>query len=73
MASLMLNYGSGGRRVEWYYSDQITAEFWALRFKLAGLNNITVKYKAYDEHYNYNLIRIDDAAMLRKGGANWDS
>jgi hypothetical protein len=53
------NYGSGGRAVEWYYSNEITAGFWSLQFKLAGLSNITVKYKPYDEHYNYNLVRGD--------------
>ena len=51
------NANSGGRRVEWHFSDLDTANFWEARFFEAGYKNIDVEYTSYDETYNYNLDR----------------
>jgi hypothetical protein len=49
---------SGGRGVEWHFSDPELAYFWREEFKSHGLSNITVKYTPYDELYNYNINKI---------------
>jgi len=56
------NYHSGGRRVEWHYSNEAISKYWASEFEKAGFSNITVKFTPYDQNYNYNLIRYDKLA-----------
>jgi hypothetical protein len=49
------NAFSGGRRIEWHFSDPSVASYWRLEFRRLGFTMIDVKYTAYDELYNYNL------------------
>jgi len=50
---------SGGRQVEWHFSNKAVAEYYDREFLKANLLNVRAVYTKYDENYNYNLIRDD--------------
>jgi hypothetical protein len=49
-ATLQSRY-SGGRKVEWHFSNPRVADFWASEFRLKGLDNIRVFYTPFDENF----------------------
>jgi len=55
--AFLQNYRSGGRRVEWYFSDPDVAYFWKMEFERMWYTKIHVYYRPYNGLYNSDLAR----------------
>jgi hypothetical protein len=49
---------SGGRRVEWHFSDPQLSAYWRKEFASLGFRNISVEYTPYDEFYDPYIKKI---------------
>lgn len=62
--ALRQNDFSGGRRVEWHFSDPDVAQYWEKEFARLNFKNIDVRYTPYDEFYNYGIGKISPSNAL---------
>jgi hypothetical protein len=53
--AIIQNYSSGGRKVEWHFSNPRVAAFWASEFAEKNLDNIEVFYTPFDPDFSPNV------------------